>query len=1242
MIFSMLWKRLHLHIALILSLNLPSAAFSQGNCVQFDIIGGNAAKGDCIWVPVVVYNFDTILSVQFGLTYDPQTVVPVGKWTYPNLVGLDTTAINFDAVRKIVRFLWANPNADCSGLKDGDTLIMIKFKLIGEPGSCTGIDFFNRSPIQNEVLDCNADEYCFERINTQDDEICIGLPVNLCVLAYSCGTLTNSGNITIKPYGGTPPYYINRLVPPQSDTLYQSGDCLVYNNLFPGDYVITVRDASGKDTILNVKVGTGTPIAIFSNGIIQPRCWNSADGEINIRITGGIGPLTIGWRPTGDYGLTTLRRLPVGDYTVTVRDSSGCLATETFKLFADTIFSEVDVLKDASCTDDGSAVARARGGNPYPGNLYDFFWSQNVAANSTDTASYNYRLSGSQFVIIRDSRSCSDTVFFDIPYSGALLDSIVIDPILCWGDTSARIHSFVRSNGTLNIPLAFRLTDAFNNPILGGVNGVDRYSSPLLSAGTYFLQITDTSGCTRLDTILISQAQPLEIIDIDVDTVESCTPGMDASVRVRGFGGTGAYQFNWSNSASGPLLSGVGQGTYTLTLTDENNCSATKTYTVIRPAAIVIDSIQWTGPACAGDPSGSATVHYTEGARPIASIRWNTNETTATINMLREGRYSVTVTDENGCTDSLSVLIAPAGNALRVTSAVLREPRCHGSADGFIILTVTGGQGPYTYNWDNGPQTANNTNLKAGRYCVRIGDFGNCPPFDTCFTLTDPPAIGISISGVQSPTCATPGTCDGRASASMICLDTATTLTWSSGEQTIGRNSTASQLCAGQQFVIATCGFCSDTMVFDVPDAVPLSLDNNFVSVVPPTCYGFSDGAISVRAIGGKGPYQYCWTSPAVNSPNIQGLADGMYYVTVKDSFNCTHLDSIRLRQPDSIRIDIIPGATLDVSCPGRNDGRITTAWTGGNGGAGIFSWTPPNLRDSVLTNLDAGTYTLFVTDSKGCTGEVTHSIGAPPDILATMTPPGSPKCPGDSYLFSVTQATGGSGNGYRFTINNGAPQSLGDQVPLTPGIYAIRIYDSNNCPLDTSITIGSATNFLALDFGRDFDTIQLGDSVLLDGKPVSSAGVATVMWTPATGITDPAATASFASPTRTTAYVLKIVDADGCEISDNITIVVRSTRRFYPPNVFSPNGDNINDEFEVAVGSGVQAIRSFRVFDRWGNLVATTENPAIDGSKVKLWNGRAGHTGDLMNPGVFVYIAEIEFQDGSRIAYRGDITLMR
>lgn len=1236
------------YLLIITALISSAQSNAQNNCIKYDIIGGTAAKGDCIWVPFIVYNFDSLLGCQVGLSYDPQVLMPVDKWANTRLRNLDTSGNSFvfSATQKIVRLVWTDNVGDCKAfLNDGDTLIMVKFKLIGEPGTCTPVTISPSRIFVTEFYDCNVNNYCVEEINPQDNDICIGEPNMLCVVAHSCGTLTNTGTITIKPFGGTPDYTVDFLTPPGStNILKKSGESISFNNLFPGIYQIKVTDSSGKDTTLNITISLANPIAIIPNGFTQPRCWNENNGVIDLRITGGTGSLTIGWRPLDLYGVTRVTGLGVGTYFVTIMDSVGCVATDSFTMFADTMYAQVEIVKDASCADDGKAIARATGGDPCPpNNAYCFFWCQNPAANNCDSMSMNDKLSGKQCVIVQDCRGCRDTVEFEIKFTGELLDSIVVNPIPCF-DSTGSFQAFISSKTTLNIPVSFILTDMNGATVFGGANGVDNYISPKLKAGKYFLESTDNSGCKRFDTIMLSQPPLLEVQNGPIDSTESCDPGSDAFITVDGKGGTPTYNFKWSNMGMGGSISSLNQGNYTVTVTDFNGCTATQSYTITKPKGPTIDSFRITKPTCTGDTNGSVEVLYTNGDAAVNKFQWNVAGQTNKLSNLGVGTYIVTITDINGCFDVDSINLNPSAG-LYIASTNIKHPSCNRLSDGFITISLPNAPQGVTYKWSNGNQTSVNANLTAGIYCVTIDDPGACPQIDTCFELIDPPKINIQLTNVGLPSCATAGTCDGTAIACALGIDSLYQFIWSSGEISLkdtNRCDTAFKLCAGDQFVIVANGNrCMDTILFNVPEPVPITIDSALISA--PRCYESNDGKITLLAKGGTGPYRYQWLFPNVNSPTIMNLGDSTYYVNIIDALNCSHLDSVRLRQPDSIRVDIILGSTLDVTCPGKSDGRITTAWTGGNKGRGTFQWNPNiNPPDSIATNLKAGRYVLQVTDVNGCKGSNEYTILEPPPIRIQMTPVDTPKCENDQIDFSVLQANGGSGPAFRFTINSGAPNDLGNLVPLFSGNYSVRVYDKNNCYIDTSVTILNPSNLLSLDFGKDIDSIQLGDSIFLDGKLNSNVPISTITWTPSNTVHDPTTTSSFASPTKNTLYILSVVDENGCEVTDQITIIVRNTRKFYAPNIFSPNGDNINDFFTLQIGQGVKALKSLQIFDRWGNKVYNLENPIIDTESLNTWNGRYANNGDLMSPAVFVYIAEVVFQDGSTIFYRGDLTLLR
>ena len=117
------------------------------------------------------------------------------------------------------------------------------------------------------------------------------------------------------------------------------------------------------------------------------------------------------------------------------------------------------------------------------------------------------------------------------------------------------------------------------------------------------------------------------------------------------------------------------------------------------------------------------------------------------------------------------------------------------------------------------------------------------------------------------------------------------------------------------------------------------------------------------------------------------------------------------------------------------------------------------------------------------------------------------------------------------------------------------------------------------------------------------------------------------------------MISADGCADSDSLTVFVTTDQAIYIPNIFSPNGDGINDVLSVSIGDGVKEITSFTIFDRWGNMVFLAEH-TLPTDPLISWDGKMN--GEAMNPGVFVYKVIVAFTDGDSEVRYGDVTLVR
>lgn len=1216
------------------------------SCVLLDIQTKTGEKGEEICLQVKVSNFKNISYFQFPLNYDPTVILPLRVQNLASLIGFDPSLINIDNNKKVVRVTWSNPNSDGLDLPDNTILFEICFKLIGPPGSCTRL-YFSDKPIITEFGTPDK-TVCVKDLNDQD-QIKIQIPTGLCVLASTCGSQNGTGNITIKAWGGTAPYDINlNTVPPVNASINTNGGSHTFNNLPNGNYKLKITDATGKDSIINLVIPASTAITInnvIGNPTKPPTCWNTSDGRININVFGGVGELLIGWKPLNIYGVTSVSGLPVGKYTVCVTDSLGCTSSREFEFVQSEIIGTVEIEKDATCKgNDGIVLAKATGGNPNPnaGMSYKFFWSQNVPANCTtsvDSTCRNTMMSGKQFVLIEDSRGCQDTVFFVLPTSGSLRDSVLVDSVDCFGGNNGVIKAYAISSIGLSLPISFNLFSIpLNTPIAGGVTNGAEFTSPGLKAGTYKLDLMDGNGCIYSDTIDVYQPFILELLENSIDTIESCTPGMDASLDLRATGGTGPYTYTWNpNIGNTPNLSNLTAGTYTLTARDFHNCTVSKSYRVIKPNAPKITGFEKQEISCSNMNDGCVEVKFTVGTSAIRTIQWNTGPNTQKICNLGAGNYIVTITDQNGCSAVDSVRLTSIAGSMVLDSFTQRDPSCPGLSDGLILVFIKGGIPPYKFTWNGLVGSPVITGLKAGTYDLEVSDSSNCPPIKRRFTLIDPPGITSNLQIIKQPSCIGTNNCDGQAILNISGIHPDYSILWSSREQVFTNIDTATMLCGGSQFAIITNGTCIDTVFFDLPNPTPISLSQTLIT--HPSCYQSKDGAIVIVAQGGKPNYSYTWDN-AASGPTNTGLGDGLYRVLISDANNCVYRDSFRVRQPDSVRVDVITGSTIDVSCYGKNDGRIVTAWGGGNRGPGSFSWIPNISSDSLANNLGPGKYTLIVTDRNGCTGLTSHVVNEPPPLIRTYSPIDTPNCSGDQVDFSVLTAIGGAGPDYRFTINNGAPNNIGDYEPLFPGTYMIRIFDRIGCYVDTSIIVPAPLNDLSINFLKAEETIQLGDSIRLEGLLNSRSPLDTVLWTPMTSVRNPRDIVSFVTPPKTTMYTLTVIDDNGCTASDKITIIVENNRRFYVPNVMSANDDGLNDNLELITGTGVAKVDFVQVYDRWGAKVYEVENPDISSGRVNTWDGR--FDGKLCNPGVYVYIAQVKYIDGATFVYRGDITLLR
>ncbi len=388
------------------------------------------------------------------------------------------------------------------------------------------------------------------------------------------------------------------------------------------------------------------------------------------------------------------------------------------------------------------------------------------------------------------------------------------------------------------------------------------------------------------------------------------------------------------------------------------------------------------------------------------------------------------------------------------------------------------------------------------------------------------------------------------------------------------------------------------------------------------------------------------WSGPQGNVPggtvNIASLAPGTYTYTytVNGTPPCAN-DS------EFVTIEVAPlpvadaGQDLQLNCD------ISTVNLGGaNTTPGLtYHWTGGVVSDSTIaapTTSAPGTYTLTVTNAAGCSSTdvvvVAESITTPDPHISIS----DVSCFGRNDGFIVIDSITDGDPPYLCSFD-GSPFSAQKQFTnLSPGQHTLVIIDASGCETTVNFAVGEpqeVTVEIQGNFEGNDPVVDLGDELVLTIITTPPyAQLDTVVWSNA-GLDSCASCPSITVlPTDQTTFSV-MVDKDGCRDTDNITVFVEKKRPVYVPNAFSPNDDGYNDYFGVFGGASVARVRSFLVFNRWGETMYQYFNfqpndPAIG------WDGR--HKGEFMNPGVFTWFAEIEFTDGSVEIYQGDVTLMR
>lgn len=717
-------------------------------------------------------------------------------------------------------------------------------------------------------------------------------------------------------------------------------------------------------------------------------------------------------------------------------------------------------------------------------------------------------------VTVTDINNCKSTDLIKVHTLNNVTQTTVqniTNPTVC-GGTNGSI-TLQPQNGTP--PYAF----SWSGPTSGSIAGVTGPAAITgLKQGGYRITVTDASGgCSMVLPQIVLNAPGLSVT---VDTIIGihCPGEQTGSIQLQADGVSPVFQ--WSNGLTTPVAANLPGGVYSVTITDGNCVQILANLEVTEPAPIQIIENGLQPAACFGDNTGSIDIAVF-GATPPYAYHWSNNAASEDIQNLPAGNYTATITDAEGCSFQSQAFTVAQPSQLVVSQNSIQHIKCFGGNTGMLSVNISGGAPPYQILWNTGATTAALGNIPAGNYAATVTDANGCSRVFSA-TVTQPPQLAaVSIIKID-PTCV--GSDDGRIEITMSGGTIPYYFSWSNGQSGIGLVILQNQMSGNFSVTITDAQGCSLTqnnIVLAAPQLLGLSLDQ----LVPASCFGASDGQISVSASGGEGTLDVTWNGV----PGGLSLADvpaGQYIVQVRDERGCAIRDTFLVAQPKSA-LNAALVSRQNALCAGEPNGHIDVYASGGTPPYS-FLWSNGAFTED-LPAVPAGDYTLSVTDAAGCTAVLGPvAIGEPPALNVTPSILDIP-CFG-TPTGNITLAVSGGIPPYHYHWStNDTTQNI---YLLGAGAYAVTVLDATGCAQ-------VLTGLELIDKGDNFSvqTLELRPVSCPgahDGKIVvqASNGMAPYQfaWSPPVGLhanvpssTDQAASLSGG------VYFVTVTDAAGC-----------------------------------------------------------------------------------------------------------------
>lgn len=469
-------------------------------------------------------------------------------------------------------------------------------------------------------------------------------------------------------------------------------------------------------------------------------------------------------------------------------------------------------------------------------------------------------------------------------------------------------------------------------------------------------------------------------------------------------------------------------------------------------------------------------------------------------------------------------------------------------------------------------------------------------------------------------------------------------------------------LCIGDEFFIGTTPYSTTGIFVDTIQTAAscdsiVTLDLFMVECeiigatdfISPVCHGDANGFLVFSVENGTPPFTYVWEHITNNTiggtgntslftdNQIPNVPAGIYEINIMDNFGNNTVLFQEVTEPPVLNV---AAAAIDIngfnlSCNGGADGTAIATGTGGLVPY-TFTWSDLQTGDQA-SNLAAGIYSVSITDANGCvqSNNITLTEPTPIQFIVDYL---DPNCDGfETGIIQLDSVWGGTAP-YTFALDNDLFSTSSSYQNLSEGTYDFFIMDENGCEVTTTGSL-VAPDIPLLLMGEDL-VVDLGCDILLPVQ-TNNTNLVDIRWTSLDNSLDcETCLRPFARPLNNATYVLTVTSIDGCVTTDSLSVVVNKVRDVFHPNIFSPNGDGVNDYFFIYGNKAVSLIKSLKVFDRWGAIVFEGKDIAPNAPSSAGWNGLA--KGKPASSGIYVWTTEVEYLDGEMVQLSGDVMLVR